>query len=321
MRLLRASAVTLAWLALAPLPGSGDAVAPAAAASASPRSQQSAVDERVLSTADGYLVRLEAGPPYAADEIAAEMVAMLDGLLHGPEMARLRITVVTPAEAAIACGSSSALACYALDRIILPGEQPVAGPPVGFLLAHEYAHHILAHRRNDPWPAALWGPKRWATALNVCTEVRRHELFLGYTTVPGEAFAESYAMIHFPELHLAWGYTDLLAGDEHSEAAARLDVVRPWTSPATRSYRGRLVAGRSVRSHLRFPLDGTAELTVTGTPRVAIELAAGRRPLARARPRGGTTRLSYTVCGQRRVALRLSSLRGSGPYVLKVTKP
>jgi hypothetical protein len=277
--------------------------------------------EEIVTTTDGYSVRVQVSPAYGSDRARGETVVhMLDGMMHGAEIARLRIVVVPPAEAEARCGAG-ALACYYGDRMVVPGEQPPSGPPVAYLVAHEYAHHILAYRRNDPWSASSWGAKRWATELQVCPEVHRHELFLGYSSVPGEAFAETYAMQHFPQLHLAWQYTDLLAPDDHTESALRRDVLQPWMGPTLRTYRGTLRAGGSRALALRFPLDGTARISVTGRPRVAVELRAGGRVLARARPRGGRTRASATICGQRHGRVRLTAVRGSGAYTVRVSRP
>jgi hypothetical protein len=155
----------------------------------------------------------------------------------------------------------------------------------------------------------------------VCEGVDNGELLLGYTSVPGEAFAETYAMMLFPGLHLRWGYTDRLAPDERGEAAARLDVLSPWPGPVTRSYGGSLKRRQTRTLRLATPLDGRARLTVTGNPRIAIEIRSRGRAVQRARPHGRVTRASVRVCGQRRIGVRLSALAGSGAYSLAVSRP
>jgi hypothetical protein len=276
------------------------APAPAATASCGPGARESAAR-----TPGGTAVTVCVSDAYPADPARVQSVAdALGSLLHGPELSALTVAFATPADMALACGSREALACYSRDRITIPGELRPGSPPLAYLIAHEYGHHILAHRRNDPWPADAWGTKRWATALGVCPAARRRELFLGYASMPNEAFAESYAMQQFPLLHLAWGYTDLLAPDDATEAATRADVLDPWSGPTRRRY-----TGRSRRLRLAFPLDGTARFTVTGA---RLELYAGRTLLA------GGRRFSLTICGNRRLTARL---RGSGAYALTVSRP
>jgi hypothetical protein len=289
-------------------------------AGASARPSQAAQSDEQLVTADGYRVGVLFSPAYPADDARRqELTTELNGLPHGAEMGLLHITLVRPADIEAVCGAEAA-ACYAADRIYLPGEQPPGSPPVAFLLAHEYGHHVLAHRRNDPWNAGDWGPKRWASALDVCRKVHRHELLIGYTSIPGEAFAETYAMMLFPQLHLAWGYTDLLAADEHVEAAAREDVLKPWTGPTTRTRHVR-IGRRRVRSlPEQLPLDGRARFTVAGPGRVTVDLLSRGHVLTTAHPRHGRTRLTFTVCGQRQVKLRLRATR-SGSYELTTMHP
>jgi hypothetical protein len=241
-------------------------------------------------------------------------------MLHGPELGSLRVSLATPASLARMCGSPDALACYSENRIVLPAELRAGSPPLGYLLAHEYAHHILAHRRNDPWPADSWGTKRWATSLGVCPATRRRDLFQGYASMPCEAFAESFAMLEFPMLHLPWSYTDLLAPDDATRTAIRADVLHPWPGPTTRRYAGRLET-RSRTHRLSFPLDGSARLVASGAVKLRLELFAGSKLVARARPgRSGTT-LTLTICGTRRLTARLTAVRGSGAYTLAVSRP
>jgi hypothetical protein len=238
-------------------------------------------------------VRVQTSPSYAREQA---VVAVLAGLPHGPELGLLHVEV----KASAACGSPDALACSFANRLLVPGEQPAWGPPVEFLIAHEYAHHILAHRRNNPWPASEWGAKRWATTIGICPAVHRHELFLGSWAMPGEAFAESYAMMQFPGLHYPWAYADQLAPDENAEAAIRADVTHPWTGPRERRYTGALALGATRSLQIATPLDGTARITVTGSPRVAVSVLDHGRRVGSEPPRGTRTRVKLSICGQRR---------------------
>ena len=96
------------------------------------------------------------------------------------------------------CGTR-ALGCYARDQLVAPGEA-VLDTSAEEVLRHEYGHHIAAHRLNDPWAAIDWGPKRWASAANVCARVTRKEAYPGdegsnYPLNPGEAWAEVYRLV------------------------------------------------------------------------------------------------------------------------------
>jgi hypothetical protein len=128
-------------------------------------------------------------------------------------------------------------------------------------------------------------------------------------------------MMRYPELHLPWYFTDLLAPDEPIEAAVRADVLHPWTRPSVRTFHGRLPSGSSRRLRIATPLDGSARFLARGRPRVSLELLSGHRILARARPRRSGTTLRFTVCGQRRLTVRITAVTGHGSYALRSTRP
>ena len=291
------------------------------------------IDGATASVVSIQVSSLCASPPLAggcnppADPAA--LAGFLATLPHGSELDLLRVLMVTQAEITSICGPGT-LACYfpSQNQMVVRGNAfpPAGGVSRDFVVAHEYGHHLANHRRNSPWDALAWGPKRWATFERVCQGVVGGVYFPGdqgahYFENPGEAFAEAYAMMHFPQLHLPWGYTDLLAPDDGVERALRADVLRAWAGPTSRSYTGRLRRGGSRTVRVAAPLDGTARLTVTGRPSVALEVRAGRKLLARARPRRTSTRLTVTVCGQRRLAVRLTAVRGSGRFSLELSRP
>ena len=80
---------------------------------------------------------------------------------------------------------------------IAPGEDPGSDLSAEAVITHEYGHHIAANRSNAPWLALDWGPKRWASAMQVCAKARQGVLVPGaedpvqYTENPGEGWAES----------------------------------------------------------------------------------------------------------------------------------
>ena len=108
------------------------------------------------------------------------LVDFLGSLVHGPELGTLRVHVGAPAEITKICGGGRVVACYAVgaSRMYVP-DQAVEGASLEYVLAHEYGHHIASWRSNAPWDAVDWGPKHWASAMRVCTYVRRGWLFPG----------------------------------------------------------------------------------------------------------------------------------------------
>jgi hypothetical protein len=279
--------------------------------------------EDTLYTADGYAIGMTVSPSYPLETAAAveqSALATLNGLPHGSELAWLHVLIETPAEVVEDCGGDTGtLACYGDDRIVLPGEQIMADAPVPFILAHEYAHHVLAHRRNDPWFASDWGPKRWASVMRVCPTVRSGQLFLDYWTIPAEAFAESYAAMLFPEVHWAWGYDRRLMPTDAARVAIRADVMQPWQGPTIERVSGRLARGAKRVTRLALPLDGDAKLSLRASRPVELTLLNGHRTLATAH--GRRPRVTYSVCGQRRVTLRLRALAGATTYRLTTSRP
>ncbi|HEX6025917.1 MAG TPA: hypothetical protein VFZ00_28250, partial [Solirubrobacter sp.] len=148
-------------------------------------------------TADGLTI-----PVVAADPAVAQQYATLVGTLpHGPELAELRIVVVPAAGVGEACGANEdegVVACYgAFDKTMIVPDAPVADSDfsVEYVIAHEYGHHIAAHRSNAPLSALDYGPKRWASYELVCVNAMRGRLAPGdegefYRHNPGEAWAE-----------------------------------------------------------------------------------------------------------------------------------
>ena len=145
------------------------------------------------------------------DDLAADqaLVDFLDSRLHGPELGGLSVYVGAPREIERLCGGAGAVACYGVDeqRMYVPGEA-VHGVPVEYALTHEYGHHVASWRSNNPWDALDWGAKYWASAMRVCSHVRRRPPVPGqpgrhYLSDPGEGFADGYAHVHYPDDPLA----------------------------------------------------------------------------------------------------------------------
>jgi hypothetical protein len=287
--------------------------------------------ERRYATPDGYRVAVEASPAYPVDPVADQkLVDFLASRVHGNELGDLSVYVGTPEEIRRLCGGHpDVVACYAIDeaRMYVPGES-VRGIPVEYPLTHEYGHHIASWRSNSPWDALDWGGKHWASEERVCANVRRGLLFPGnqgkhYFEDPGEGFADTYAHLHYPEA--PWYYSELMRPDPGSLAAVRRDVLRPWTAPRTRTFRGRLGPHRKARTfRIRLRLDGDVQLDLKA-PRGSVYEVSAETPgfAAGQRLRNGQG-FGVEWCRRRAVdhiELTVRRRSGRGPFVLSASWP
>ena len=116
------------------------------------------------------------------------------------------------------------------------------------MIAHEYGHHIAHHRSNAPLSAIDFGPKRWSSYELVCDKTSDGKLAPGdegddYAYNPGEAWAETYARLVFPEQ--AWRLAPLLQPTSGSYLAAAADVLQPWTQRVEQDVQRRRARRRS----------------------------------------------------------------------------
>ena len=279
--------------------------------------------ERVYTASTSEQVDVSVSPSYPADQpIGQRWADFFAALPHGPELARLEAYVAPLSEVQAICGGS-AVGCYGDDQLIVTNE-PAFGFAPEEVARHEYGHHIALNRSNAPWPAFDWGPKRWATAARICQRVRWNNAYPGdesllYRLNPGEAFAETYRVLVdtlLGEAHPAWPLVDpSFYPDQAALDAVEQDVVSPWTGPAAHIFHAR----RRVWAHrVATPLDGTltvrltrpAELALTGDDGQAMR-PTGRRGL----------RLTYQVCGQRSVSIRITATERGGRVDLGVAIP
>jgi hypothetical protein len=254
-------------------------------------------------------------------------------LPHGSELGSVVVRVTTPDGVTALCGEG-ALGCYSGRELVMPGETS-AGEAPEQVARHEYGHHVAASRSNPPWRAQAWGAKRWASAAHVCERVQRGTAFPGddgahYRLDPGEAFAESYRVLAERRAGAALASWGLVDGSFYpSEAALRAleqDIVKPWSAPTTTRWSGRFTGGAQRRTFpIATPLDGelTAELRLPPGRLDTLELAgADGRVLARGLWSGARTRrLSFVVCGQRRLTLRVRSAGTAGSFHLTLARP
>jgi len=260
----------------------------------------------------------------------------LGTFVHGFEMELLTVQLDTPSQIEFDCGYG-AQACYygGEDKIVLSGDDAPApdGASREFVLAHEYGHHVARHRESPPpFPVAIdWGTPRWSSYENVCRRARDGALFPGneglhYFRDPGEAFAESFARLRFPESEVPWRWVRSLEPDAGALEAIREDTLEPWLGRTAFSLRGRIppAAGVAAVRAFRTPLDGTVSLRPAASFRYRLSLLnpAGRVLRTSRRSLSFDHRLNFTVCGQAglRVAVR-SSHRLGGAFKLQIQRP
>jgi hypothetical protein len=287
------------------------------------------------STAAGERVAIRASSSYPADEAFAQRWAdYLGSLVHGSELSTVTLYIATPAEVQELCRERS-VGCYGGNRIVAIGEASAGAEPEA-VVAHEYGHHVAASRRNDPWPAVDWGPKRWSSAVGVCARVAAGMAFPGdeglhYTLNPGEAFAETYRVLTETGTNVApqlWQLADLsFLPTPASLAAVEQDVLHPWLASTKRTVDGRFPArgGRTWTLPLATPLDGQLS--------VSVKLPAGRPyavsllgPDGAVRARGlwsssNVQTLDFRICGERSLALRVQQRLGPGRFRVTVVQP
>jgi hypothetical protein len=267
-----------------------------------------------------------------------QRIASFVGTLpHGYEIGLLTVQLDTPFQLELDCGYG-AEACYysGEDKIVIGGNEETDrdGATRDFVLAHEYGHHVAQHRElPSPFASAIdWGTERWASVEGVCRGRRLGKLFPGdegshYYEDPGEAFAETFAHLRFPEMAVRWRYLRVLRPTAASLRAVEEDTLSPWQGRTGLVLSGRVPArgeGAAVES-IPTPLDGTVTLRPIGLHRRGYELAlrsrAGRL-LRGFRPRPMPARTDFTVCGQSRLRLELRS-RSSRPtpFKLQIQRP
>jgi hypothetical protein len=293
------------------------------------RNAQSSSSTTSFRTQDGTTIPVAVSSAYTPDpNVEQGYVNFLGGLIHGAELGKISVYIATPSQIENAFCGAGALACYVGDeeRMYVPGsgqqQSDDGNPPVQFLIAHEYGHHIELNRSNAPWSAYDQGTKRWATYENVCALERRHKVRTNYYNDPSEAFAESYADMQFPGVDFI--YTDLLAPDHGAFHEIRGDVLHPWTGPRSRTLRGSFTSsgGKSVKSfRLRTPLDGTMTLALAPPAGASYHVRVLADSKRMRRRKLHSSAAGYTICGARTVTVQVVRRYGSGPFTIAATLP
>ena len=233
-------------------------------------------------TSTGETVTLYVSDRFPQDEsIRLSWANFFAWLYHGSELSTVTIYQAPLDEVRQICGAEAA-GCYSPSRRILvfPGDAGAgADADIG---AHEYAHHVASNRLNDPWSSNDWGPKRWASAVGVCSRVAAGTAFPGdesdhYTFNPGEAFAETYRILNI-QRGGTWANFPLIVDSSFtptpdSLAAALGDVQQPWSAPGPTSWDGQF-ALPVVNLNAAVGPSGTISLRTAGGAPVR-RLAAG----------------------------------------------
>jgi hypothetical protein len=245
----------------------------------------------VYRTAAGELVTVYASNAYPVDPALGQRWAdFLGSLVHGAELSTVTVLIATPGEIARVCGQD-AVACYSARGAFLytPGEDPGSDLSAEAVITHEYGHHVAANRSNAPWLALDYGPKRWASSMQVCAKARRGELAPGaedavqYTENPGEG----------------------------------------WTADTTTTRSVTLSKSARTRTFtVQTPLDGTLKTTLRSSAgmRVSFDVFAAAKRVSHS-VSARTVARTTTVCGARTYRLRVTELAGRGNATLTVAEP
>jgi hypothetical protein len=286
-------------------------------------------------TPSGETVNVYASNSYTIDPALGQRWAdFLASLLHGSELSSVTVLLATPDETRRVCGGF-AVACYDPRGGLLyaPGEDPSSDFSAEAVITHEYGHHVAAHRSNAPWRALDWGPKWWASSMQVCAMARAGRLAPGaedpiaYRLNPGEGWAETYRVLNERRFGLPeapWQIlSDSLYPDEVALTAAQQDVTTPWQTETTTTRTASLTRTTRARTYrIATKLDGTLKLALRSSAGLTLALdvyASGRRVLHTSAERAISR--STTICGARSYAIRVSATRGKGSFRLTIAEP
>ena len=303
--------------------------------------------------AGGGTVKLEVDPAYAGTDALQRILETLGATVHGPEMSRLTVHIADSNNLFQLCGQN-ATACYfpSSQTMVVSGSpiNPNNQMPQGMVITHEYGHHIEANRSFPGWYASNVGTQHWATYEHVCEGVAAGRLFPGdeglhYWENPGEAFAQAYATMLYPNA-VPWWWS-FAEPDQGAFNAIRADVAD--TSGGTHtSWSERLApASPSASTTIHASLDGpiTVKVRQPRSARFRMQLVSANgsvvssgesrlRRIGRHRKgkkgrkgkrasKAAMSELTYNVCGAgaRTFQLLASRLSGKGTFTAEIVHP
>jgi hypothetical protein len=288
-----------------------------------------------IATSTGETVDVRVSDSLPFETTPEGWAEFLAGLTHGPEIALLTTYVATLDEVQGICGEQ-ALGCYSRDQMVTLGEA-VADVSPEEVVRHEYGHHVAMHRLNSPWVAIDWGPKHWASAMDVCGRVARKEAHPGnegvnYAVNPGEAWAETYRIMDEQKAGITTATWRIIAPSFFPNAAAlqaaERDVLQPWNAGRTAGFTR--VFGKWTKKVWLVPLpsalDGDLSVSATvpngGTHEIALVGADRRSVIRRAQWVGQRLkRLTGSVCGQRSLFIRVTQSGALGRVRVSAATP
>ena len=283
----------------------------------------------------GESVTIYASNSYPVDAALGQRWAdFLASLIHGSELSTVTVLLATPEQISRTCGAD-AVACYSARgaQLYAPGEDPDSDLSAEAVITHEYGHHIAENRSNTPWDALDWGPKRWASGMQVCTKARKGVLVPGaedpvqYTENPGEGWAETYRVLNERKAGGAetpWQIVDqALYPTAAALTGAEQDVTAPWTAGTTTTQKAILTRAKKTRTFtVATQLDGTLKMTLRPSAgmRLSVDVFASSTRAAHVVSARAVSR-TFTVCGARSYRFRVTDLTGRGSVSLTVAKP
>jgi hypothetical protein len=284
---------------------------------------------------DGRFVRVILSEVYEPDPAVPQSIAAyMSTLLHGGEVDGVTVFLASPETIRLACGFGGEACFNGIENLILmPGVPPASGISLEEILAHEYGHALANGRSNYPFPALLFGTKRWATYEHVCEQVFRRvgspdEPGIPYRSIPGEAFADAYRILNGGNPAL-WVFDRVYFPTPASLRLIRADVLDPWAQRLPLLLLGSFPADRPDVRTRRFrvlaPLDGMLRIQLTAPPGSDFDLELRTPgvsfPVARGVTRGRIERIAAIVCGTRSFTLAVKRHNGSGRFALRVSRP
>jgi hypothetical protein len=285
--------------------------------------------------ATGESVTVFASSSYPVDPAMGQRWAdFLDSLVHGSELSSVVVFLAPGNQVSRLCGAD-AVACYSSqdNLLVAPGEDPGSDLSAEAVVAHEYGHHVAAHRVNPPWSALDYGTKRWASAMQICARAKKGDLAPGaedpvqYDVNPGEGFAESYRVLNerlAGRIETPWQIvSNILYPSDTALTMLQQDVTNPWAQDSTTTSTARFTRTARTRTYtVATPLDGTLRVSLRSAAglRTSLDVLAAGKRVAHAAG-SGTLARSATVCGQRSYKIRVRALRGNGAVSLALSKP
>jgi hypothetical protein len=266
--------------------------------------------------------------------VAQQWADFFDRLVHGPELATLDAYLLSPSEIERVCGPS-ALACYRPNgnELVAPAQDPQLNLSAESVAAHEYGHHVAAHRLNDPWDAIDTGTKRWASSENVCLKTKKGQYHPGaededhYFTNPGEGFAEAYRVLNERRLALTEAPWEIVTNQFYPDNTAltllQQDVTSPWTKNTTLARSGSVSKSAPSRAFVvSTPFDGRVAVTLRSSATAKFRLdILSPNSVSIGHASGKNVSARGTVCGERALKVRVKRVSGAGAFRLAISKP